>query len=319
MVKIIYENMGRNNEYCCGRYYDIDIIIIRENGYVNVSKLCADAGKSFRNWKNNKGSTCLLRSFSEITNIDMNEFLILIKEGCNQNIKGIYAHPKLIPHIAYWASFDFAYKATEILNDFLLLEKNDKIKKQEHELKIKNSEIIGLSKKIGELQDLSVKSINGAEKEIRKISNQNEELCQQNSLMLYNVNKIADRMTALTIKDEHINHLIIIVKNNDNYLKNSDCGENWNYQALHLTDRSYLSCIDRHKILHPNMISIGRINCETNSMNMWIRIKKQMASGKKSQIEVSGCKFNTLGKNKIDDVIKKMIAISKEKCGEICF
>ena len=311
MQGILFENVDKNGKYCWGMYLNLKIIIMKSNEYVNVTKLCQYAKKQFKNWKSNKDSINLIKSFSKIMNLSDNELLILKNGGQTKMITGTYAHPKLVPHIACWASHEFAYKVSTIVNDFVVKDHKKKITEQEIELDSKNQKIDELMIKV----DKMLKKTNDTRKDIKKISHQNDELTERNDEILSNVKEITKRQVPDTgdLKDDHL--LVIIENNEDSDDENSDSDsddEKWRYQALRLMNKSYSSCISRHSSIYPNMKILKKIECQPNSMNLWIRIKKQL--GKNKIIDVSGSKFNIIKENySIKNVIKDMIKINEER------
>ena len=60
----IFVERIRNN-YWYGAYGPFKVVMMKDTGYINVTKLCADAGKMFRHWHENKTSQNLLRVFAD--------------------------------------------------------------------------------------------------------------------------------------------------------------------------------------------------------------------------------------------------------------
>ena len=120
---IIFRNINEN--YSVGKYGDFRVIIMRENGYINATKLCADAminnniKKEFKEWLKNDNSKMLIKEISLSTNIPSNK-LVKTLRNASDGIKGTYVHPDLIPHIVSWASPQFAMKISEIVNKYLI-------------------------------------------------------------------------------------------------------------------------------------------------------------------------------------------------------
>ena len=100
-----------DEKFSYGQYGDFDVIIMRKNGYINATKLCAIVKKKFKNWLQNKNSTDLINEASNFLGIDK-EFLIIKKMNVKNFTRGSYVHPKLIPHIAMWMSPKFAIKVS---------------------------------------------------------------------------------------------------------------------------------------------------------------------------------------------------------------
>ena len=118
-----------DGKYWFGQYGDFNVVLDKESGYINVSKLCRDGGKKFKHWTDNKSSKELIAAFS--LNIpeagipaSQNDWLIrkiITQQHAEQDklIFGSYAHPDLVPHIASWVSAPFARMVSKITNNFL--------------------------------------------------------------------------------------------------------------------------------------------------------------------------------------------------------
>jgi hypothetical protein len=82
------------NKVSYGKFY---IIIDKKTGYVNISELCRQYGKKFKNFiTTNKIETILDRISEECDNIS---FPVVSK---NRTIKGIYVHPDLTYIATEW-------------------------------------------------------------------------------------------------------------------------------------------------------------------------------------------------------------------------
>jgi len=97
-----------NEKYSYGKFGGFNVILMKENGYINATKLCQDAmtetgsKKSFREWKRLKDYTYYTSAVSKLEGIPPNLLIIEITNNANLT-RGTYVHPKLIPHIASWA------------------------------------------------------------------------------------------------------------------------------------------------------------------------------------------------------------------------
>ena len=118
------------DDYWFAKYFDMYVTIRKEDGYINASRLCKYAGKQLKNWKRNKSSIVMVAAFEKAHTTPLS-FLqkVTTMKDTNENkfISGTYAHPLLIPHIASWASYDFALKVSKIVNEYLVLEYRAKI------------------------------------------------------------------------------------------------------------------------------------------------------------------------------------------------
>ena len=120
-----------NEKYSRAKYGEFNVIMDMTNGYINAPKLCADGNKRFDNWTQNKSNKELIQTFKTMLNGSPGipgDLIIIITTG-NNELRGTYVHPLLIPHIASWVSPLFAYKVSKIVNNFLAREKDDEIRR----------------------------------------------------------------------------------------------------------------------------------------------------------------------------------------------
>src|SRR3981189_979113 len=125
---IAYEQI--DGKYWFGQYGDFNVVLDKESGYVNVSKLCRDGGKNFKYWKENKFSKELIAAFSlDVPEAQIrasgNDWLITKVNTQKQTeqdklIIGSYAHPEIVPHIASWVSASFAKMVGKIVTNFIV-------------------------------------------------------------------------------------------------------------------------------------------------------------------------------------------------------
>ncbi len=114
-------------EYSWGRYGEFKVIIQMSTGYINATHLCglteSKAGnkKEFRYWKLNTAALELIDELSSSVGIPT-DGLVTVLTGVQNDIRGTYVHPDLIPHIASWASPKFAIKVSKIVNAYMIRE-----------------------------------------------------------------------------------------------------------------------------------------------------------------------------------------------------
>jgi hypothetical protein len=107
--EIIFDHI--DDRYAYGKYSDFTVIIMKENRYINATKLCKEYGKELYHWSENKCNKKLIEEVEkEISSPDIpgdeNKAFILIKGGRNELVRGTYVHELLIPHIASWISLN---------------------------------------------------------------------------------------------------------------------------------------------------------------------------------------------------------------------
>jgi hypothetical protein len=124
--KLAFESI--DGKYSKALYGDFTVTMDMTNGYINATKLCADGGKRFDNWLQNKGNKEMVEYF-ESHILEFQDMKITVTGGQTLEIRGTYVHPDLIPHIASWVSPAFAYKVSKIVNNFLIREKEAEIER----------------------------------------------------------------------------------------------------------------------------------------------------------------------------------------------
>lgn len=133
ITKLAYEKINGidNDQYYKAKYGEFNVIMNITTGYINATKLCADGGRKYKNWNENKTNKELIEYFETNINGGQNSgrHSYELRDGIkSNNINGTYVHPKLITHIASWVSPAFAWKVSEIVNNFLVREKEDEIR-----------------------------------------------------------------------------------------------------------------------------------------------------------------------------------------------
>ncbi len=153
ITDIAYQQIKGN--YYWAQYGDFKVIMDKSTGYINATKLCSLANtkegkpKQLSMWKLNAGSEELINEVSLSLGIPRNA--LLEEPSVSIDLRGTYAHPDLIPHIASWASPVFAVKVSKIVNAQLVREYKETIRAKDtkiddmqrtlDEIKTQNSEI----------------------------------------------------------------------------------------------------------------------------------------------------------------------------------
>lgn len=89
--------------YAYGKLGKFNVMIIKNNGYINATKLCKDGKKEFFNWYKNKDSKELIDELK--SSLHKRRELLIFKNMKGKYItRGTYVHPELIIHIASWCS-----------------------------------------------------------------------------------------------------------------------------------------------------------------------------------------------------------------------
>lgn len=120
-----------NEDYAWVNYGQFKLLMMKRNGYVNVTKMCDEGGKKFFNWRQNIRSKTLIECLSkELGSLgiprDLDELLINIISGEN-DLRGTYAHPDLVLDIACWLSGEFYLKASKIVREYFNKQERERL------------------------------------------------------------------------------------------------------------------------------------------------------------------------------------------------
>lgn len=308
-----------NGEYSWGKYGDFNVVMMNKNGYINVTKLCADAKtktgkkKDFFNWKANSQSKALISDFSSLLGISRSELFLTIMGGRITKIMGTYAHPYLIPHIASWASTKFAVKVSKIVNEYyankaiaekekLLQKKDDKIDKLTKNIKKQTTEIKTLVKD----NKKQTESINKMDNRIKRLLKKNDEIYDINQEISYKIDAISDDRVIKGKKSD--NNIFILIKNNEDPDEYDEDELYYEYYAIRTMKGSYNKTIMKYRERHPYMEIVLKINYTPNSVNLWKRIKERL----RNIITTSGNYFNIGAKYTENKLVRKIKEIHNE-------
>ncbi|AGD92862.1 putative KilA-N domain-containing protein [Megavirus lba] len=310
---IIFEDI--DDEYGYGTLYEYKVVLMKKNGYVNISKMLGKNKKNFDDWL--KESCELIETVAKIYQMPKNKLYEHVLDEY-KDVCGTYVHPKLIIHIASWCSTEYAMKVSDIVTEY---HAKEEVEKRELLLKKKDDKIDKLSKKLDTLivnnKELMVNN--------KELLDNNQELLQKNEKMdnrikrlvkkndeIYNINQDIlgkidvisnDRVVKGRSSDDH---MFVIVKNNDDPNEYDEDEDIYEYSAFRLMKKSYKIRMSEHLERHPDMEIVLKISHSPNSMNLWNRIKTKLG---KKKITYSGCNFNLENdytENKLVRDIKKI-------------
>src|SRR3981189_288275 len=149
LSEIAFEEIEGN--YWYGAYGEFRVIMMKDNGYINATKMCSSGGKEYFRWRRLQSSAELIQALernmalenTQVTSAstleDANHQIwrlasppcIFVKTDNNtptdQLKSGTYCHPVLIPHIACWVSVDFALKVSKVVNGYIAQEYKSKV------------------------------------------------------------------------------------------------------------------------------------------------------------------------------------------------
>lgn len=282
---------------------DFDLIMMKENGYVNATKLCRECGKDFADWYTNKSTKKFINTVKRCA--DITAHLVVKKlKGVTNSLKGTYVHSDLIINVAQWCDPEYAYKVTKVMwgyhakkaieaKEALLKKKDDKIdkltklvEKQREEQKREREE----QKRERETQKREIA-------ELLKLAREQGIELKRNTTVLEENNEKIEHMTEVleeiaedrVVKGKPRNAEVLLVVEN-NCPKRDQPDNYYAYKVFRVAKRSKKTRLNSHKVVYPDAEIIFEVD-QPNSVNLWQRFSDKY-NGKK--IKTKGCDFNLI-------------------------
>jgi len=141
LKQVCYEHIKDSFYY--GLFGDFKLVIDKNTGCFNATKLCDLTGKNFRNWARLQHSKALIEYYTKRCRSDLSGIFYEVKAaqyGLSKETTGQYICKELFLALAIWISVEFYDKCSKIVLDYLIKE-NPNIKTIEYsmlQLKIEN-------------------------------------------------------------------------------------------------------------------------------------------------------------------------------------
>nr|AEX62219.1 putative KilA-N domain-containing protein [Moumouvirus Monve] len=295
---IIFERI--NDEYYWGKYGDFEVIM-DSDGYINVTKLCSEARtkngkhKEFKQWKRTSDADEYIDEISSEVGVTTSEILKIVTTGSKHltEIRGTYAHPYLVPHIASWASKKFGIRVSKIVNEYF---SKEMLEKHQDLIKKKDDKIDRLSKKIDEqtkTMKKQSKTMKKQDKKIKKLLEQGNEVLGYAKDTNRKINVVVNERVPLSEEPKN-EESFYIVRNNDKPSKKRDT---YDYKAIRITNKSKSTTMSKYYRNHPNGEIILKIKYTPNAKHLWNACKEKIYI-KDENIEPGNnafCYFNLCG------------------------
>lgn len=110
---IIFEDI--NDKISRGKLSHLIVLIMRDNGYVNATKLCRESGKEFEEWYQSELAKEYVKLVGEDVGVSVESLRIEVEDG-EEELRGTYVHPKLIVILAMWADVEYALFVGKIMS-----------------------------------------------------------------------------------------------------------------------------------------------------------------------------------------------------------
>jgi KilA-N domain len=105
---LAYEQI--NGNYWYAAYDEFNIIMMKDNSFVNATKLCSSRGRDYRNWLRQDQTKELIKYLPTINEVPD----ICIKSEFQDILNGSYINPLLLPSLCNWLSSNFALNARKL-------------------------------------------------------------------------------------------------------------------------------------------------------------------------------------------------------------
>ena len=112
---LAYEQIKDNYWYAA--YGEFNIIMMKDNSFVNATKLCSSRGRDYRNWIRQDQIKELIKYLPTINEVPY----ICIKSEFQDILNGSYINPLLLPILCNWLSSNFALNVfSKVVNNHFL-------------------------------------------------------------------------------------------------------------------------------------------------------------------------------------------------------
>ncbi|UWX11320.1 CRPV-211 [Crowpox virus] len=194
-----------DERFCYIKYDTFELIMMKENNYINATKLCKLEDKKFKNWLRLEGTKELISKMDEVNSVwgikspgsDLSRVILEVgteSKGKHQyEVAGSYVHPDLIPHIASWISPLFAIKVSKIINCYVSGKYEFKLKEREEEIRKRENKIDELMELLYKFNDKYDRDIAKADERYREQRKQAKEHKKQNKELSFNIKRMEEK------------------------------------------------------------------------------------------------------------------------------
>jgi hypothetical protein len=260
ITETIYEPI--TEKYGWAKYGEFKVIMDRQTGYINGTKLCKEYGKKeLFSWTKIKQYEELVDSLSSVLNKNRSELSFVINGGTNQITWGTYLHPLLIPSLAGWIHPKFAISAAKLINDYIVSEYKEELRKLTGDKKTLLDKVDGLLKDNRTL----LEKLDSANFKIDKLSVQlrvaNENIIESldNLGVVSNKQVPLERTNPTLLEDLVLLHL-----------------EAKRFQVVRTQRRATSKALKRIRNQFPTARIVMRMESRPNSKELWNAIKEKL-------------------------------------------
>jgi hypothetical protein len=332
LSNICYEQISENFHY--GIFGNFHLVIDKDTGCFNATKLCAMSGKKFIHWKRLAGTNRLI-SYLEDQSSGVDKVIYEVRTsntGIEKQITGYYVQKELILDIASWLSPEFYFRCNNIVINYFTeeykgLEETEKnIKFQDFKTKMKNiihEKDMIIDEKTDKIDDL-MKMLKEAEEErkadrllLRSMGINLLDVKSQNTELLEEVQDTNTKLTTvqkkLNIAVEDRAPLPSQNKKKERFvlLKRTD-EEDFPYYAVRGQHYYVQTVLKNQRQLFGKIKILLDFPCHPNSKTLFVRIRDNL---KRKGVEFSSCKISIQDSTTVSEgeLIETMKQINDEK------
>jgi KilA-N domain/Protein of unknown function (DUF3627) len=271
-LEIAFQQIKDNFWY--GAYGPFRVVMMKDCGFVNASKLCKDGGKKYKEWLKNKSSKELIHeveldvgienSHGDISNSD-NPMQIhtearILASVCksittanitpeDKLISGTYCHRLLIPHIGSWVSAKFAVMVSKIVDAYIDYQHKEHIEDMNLQMELCTA---------AELKHKQAKAEADDQCEAAKL------VAHQQMAQTQQLEKVV-KAKKLQLDTWGNSHAFTMMRLNDN--------TKFSYYAIRRKRNNMSNAVKRLRKKHPNSIAVFQCINVPNPINLYNRLR----------------------------------------------
>ncbi|CAI2358327.1 KilA-N DNA-binding domain-containing protein [uncultured virus] len=306
-------------DYAYANYLGLRVVIMKANGYINMTKILSMYGKVYKDWKRVQDQQKYVKYIAGLFGLAQNQMIIPI-DGGKVATRGKYVHHQAVTKIATWCSDELTYRIHNIVIDYVnkkaidemkktileqtkkLEEKDVIIHKHEEKLDHKRTKISDLKQLLQEFRDESNQRITQVLEQNTKTHKQNAKLEKQNvtthkrlATVTTKLTTTETKLTAVNTKLDNVSTTLRDVSK-DHVVKSKSIrhtnyiiivktnAANHNHIVMRVMRKSKKNQMEHHTKLNGPLVTIDEFDTP-NAMNLWVRAKNELK--KKKEVEIA--------------------------------
>lgn len=342
-----YEHIKDSFYY--GLFGDFKLVIDKNTGCFNATKLCADGGKHFRKWKVLEKSKKMVEYYNSCRPDCGGNYFYEIggtnNDDINKQITGQYVSKELILDIASWISIEFYDKCNTIIVNYFLAEYK-KMSSEDVDAKVKEIEnkMLEMSTEHEETvreKDDKIEELIALTKEMKKSNQRTEEEREKDRAFMRSLgitlNEVNDKNDTLIELNEDLQVDIKHVKKQNKSIqrkldvavedraplpedtkkqeqfvlikRNDD--DHYPYYTIRAQKEYVSRKLKQERAMFEGMEILLKFDCSANSKTLYVRIKESLKS---RAVEFRGNNID-LGESEVteEDLVEQMKMINDSR------